>query len=439
MKIERDVELLEDKFVFTQKTEGEKRKLIYDFKKCNGCGICVYACPVNAIELGPVHDIAVGLEMPPVVIDHLKCAYCGICYSFCPFNAFDFLINEKRVDKSSLVLSPVMYTYKYDECRECTLCYKACPTNAITRKVFLKREDIPEKNEEDVTGKVVIDREKCNLCGICAEFCKVFRMIEKEVKPDDVLPYSDILIDEESCDYCKLCEEICPERAIKIEGGRRITFKLPEKIAEITVDQGLCSHCSYCEEVCPYDAAKTIKPIEGKLSLFEARMHRCDPVGCAACIKICKHNNVWYVSRDKGRVHFNEKFCIYCGACENACPYDLIRVERHNYFTRERVTDVPWRDAWEDAVERIVKKKRVEEISKFFIEEGEVELVEEEIRVSPPDEKKVEEVKEKISKVEEVLKRARYRRAMESGNVEIFIRGVRSALGEDKGKEEQKA
>ncbi|WP_290596732.1 MULTISPECIES: 4Fe-4S binding protein [unclassified Archaeoglobus] len=432
MDVERDLEMLEDeKFKYIQRAKGEVRELIYDYKWCNGCGICVYACPVNAIELGPVHDIAVGLDMPPVIIDHLKCAYCGICYSFCPFTAFEFYINGEKVDRSSLTLSPVMYTYKYETCRECTLCYKACPTNAIGREVFITRQDIEEKNE-DIEGKVEINREKCNLCGICAEFCEVFKMVEKEPTPEDVMPYTDILIDEEACDYCKLCEEVCPEEAIKVE-GKRISFRLPEKIAEIKIEQDLCSHCGYCEEVCPYDAAKTIKPMEGKLSLFEARMARCDPVGCAACILICKHNKVWYVSKDKGKVHFNEKFCIYCGACENACPYDLIKVDRDAYFTKEVATDAPWREAWEDAVVRIVEKKRVEEPFKFFVEEVEVEIEEEEIVTTPPDEEELAAMGEKISRIEEILKKARYRRALESGDIDVFMRGVKRALGEDKG------
>lgn len=436
MDVERDLEMLEDgKFKYIQRAKGEVRELIYDYKWCNGCGICVYACPVNAIELGPIHDIAVGLDMPPVIIDHLKCAYCGICYSFCPFTAFDFYINGEKVDRSSLTLSPVMYTYKYDTCRECTLCYKACPTNAIKREVFITRQDIEEKNEK-IEGKVEIDREKCNLCGICAEFCEVFKMVEKEPGPEDVMPYTDILIDEEACDYCKLCEEVCPEEAIKVE-GKRISFQLPEKIAEISIDQDLCSHCGYCEEVCPYEAAKTIKPMEGKLSLFEARMARCDPVGCAACIIICKHNKVWYVSKDKGRVHFNEKFCIYCGACENACPYDLIKVDRYAYFTKEVATDAPWREAWEDALNRIVEKKRVEEPFKFFVEEAEMEVEEEETAIPSVDEERLAEIEEKISRIEEVLKKARYRRALESGDAEVFMRGVKRALGEDKREEKQ--
>ncbi|MET1124422.1 MAG: 4Fe-4S binding protein [Archaeoglobaceae archaeon] len=435
MEVRRDLELIDGRFKYYQEAEGELRELIYDYKICNGCGICVYACPVNAIELGPVHDIALGLDMPPVIIDHLKCAYCGICYSFCPYNAYEFRINGKKVEKSELPLSPVKYTYKYENCRECTLCYKVCPTNAIKRKVFVTRRDFEIRNE-GVEGKVTIDREKCNLCGICAEFCEVFKMVEKEPTPVDVMPYSDILIDESSCDYCKLCEKVCPENAIKVE-GKLIDVEMPEKIAEISIDLETCSHCGYCEEVCPYDAARTIKPIEGRLYTHEARFFRCDPVGCSACIKVCKHNRVWYVSKEEGRVRFNEKFCVYCGACENACPYDLIAVERTNYFTKEKVTDEPWRTAWESAVERIIRKERIREPLKLLSEEVEEVVEEEEIVISPF--QLPEEAKKVFEAAKTVLGMPRYRRALEGGRLDVFLRGVERALGENKGEKEQKA
>jgi 4Fe-4S ferredoxin len=425
--IERSVEV-DEKMRCIQKAEEEVRELVYDYRRCNGCGICVFACPVNAIELGPVHEIAKGMEMPPVIIDHLKCAYCGICYSFCPYNAFEFYIDGKMVEKTTLPLSPVKYTYKYENCKECTLCYKVCPTRAISREKLVVRSSIPEKNE-GLKGSLKIDKNKCNLCGICAEFCEVFRMVEKEILPTDLMPYSDILIDENKCDYCKLCEEICPEKAITVE-GRRISYRLPEKIAKITIDQNVCSNCGYCEEICPYDAAKTIKPIEGKLSLFEARMARCDPVGCGACLKICRFNRVWYVSEDRKRVYFNEKFCIYCGACENACPYDLILVERKNYFTKETIYDAPWRNAWEDAVDRILKKERVKQPERISIVEAVQAAVEEVAQIG---EKAPIKGVENLEKIETLLRRVRYRKALETGDLDVFMRGVRSALGKDKG------
>ncbi|MEM2716495.1 MAG: 4Fe-4S binding protein [Archaeoglobaceae archaeon] len=430
--IEREIEA-DEKLKLVQKAEDEIRELIYDYKRCNGCGICVYACPVNAIELGPVHEIAKGMEMPPVIIDHLKCAYCGICFSFCPFNAFEFYINKEPIEKSSLPLSPVRYTYKYENCKECTLCYKVCPTKAISRERIITRSQIPEKNE-NLKGSVKIDRQKCNLCGICAEFCEVFKMVDKEISPTDIMPYSDILIDESKCDYCKLCEEICPEKAIAVE-GKRILYRLPQKIAKITIEQNICSNCGYCEEICPYDAAKTIKPIEGKLSLFEARMTRCDPVGCGACLRICKFNRVWFVSEDRKRVYFNEKFCIYCGACENACPYDLILVERKNYFTKEMVFDAPWRNAWEDAVGRIVKKERVKQLEKISVSEAEQIAIEEGLEIG---EKAPLKGLDKLEKIEELLRKVRYRKALETGDLEVFMRGVERALGENPRNGEQK-
>lgn len=47
-----------------------------------------------------------------------------------------------------------------------------------------------------------------------------------------------------------------------------------------------------------------------------------------------------------------------------------------------------------------------------------------------------EDVKNALEKVIQVLRTPRYRRAMESGNLEGFLRGVRYALGEDKGEKE---
>lgn len=426
MEIDRSVDVDADQLRFIQKTEtegegegedeSEVRELIFDPTRCNGCGICVYSCPVKAIELSEIHEIAKGLDMPPVVIDHLQCAYCGICYAFCPFDAYDFYINGEKVEKDELTISPVATTQKLDNCVECALCYKVCPKEAIERKIHLHREDIQQKNEESLEGKLEVDKEKCNLCGICAEFCNAFQMVEKEVKPDSIMPYNDILTDEDECDYCKLCEEICPEEAIKVE-GKRIDYELSEKIAEITVDQELCSYCSYCEHICPYDAVKTIKPTEGTLKLYEKRMDKCEPLACMACVNICK-NHVWWVG---DRLRFNEDYCIYCGACENACPYDLIEVRRKAFYSK--LMNNPWREAWNKALGRIISKEVVKKVQP--IEPPEAEKI-----VSRPKKgstvQKFKHIKTSTYKrLQNILKTPAYRRVFEKGNAKMMLKAVR--------------
>jgi len=53
--------------------------------KCFGCGVCVKACPANAIV--KTDYVAPGKRLPAYTIDQDKCVKCGMCIASCKFKA----------------------------------------------------------------------------------------------------------------------------------------------------------------------------------------------------------------------------------------------------------------------------------------------------------------------------------------------------------------
>ncbi|WP_394326017.1 4Fe-4S dicluster domain-containing protein [Methanosarcina horonobensis] len=117
-------------FLYTQATEKSLKTLDYDYKRCNGCGICVEICPTRALELGPLHEIATGLDAPPVMMDLDKCTFCRMCSNLCPVHAISFeaigeIPDEKQYPKYDA------YVNINEKCLPCALCEGACPQDAI--------------------------------------------------------------------------------------------------------------------------------------------------------------------------------------------------------------------------------------------------------------------------------------------------------------------
>ena len=75
--------------VMEQRLLQSVNNLILNSETCTGCGICVDACPEEAIVLGLVGASKRGAidYAAPVDVDEVKCSYCGVCVVMCPFNA----------------------------------------------------------------------------------------------------------------------------------------------------------------------------------------------------------------------------------------------------------------------------------------------------------------------------------------------------------------
>jgi 4Fe-4S ferredoxin len=244
-------------------------------------------------------------------------------------------------------------------CLPCLLCEPVCPTKAIKVTFNKTREDFGPLRK-GVTGKIAIDKDKCNLCGRCARFCKAFLLVEKgekEKTPRELVPYEQLLVDEELCDYCGLCVPLCPEEAISVEGPPLELDVKPEILGKIEIDKDLCIGCGRCALVCPYEAIDVKKPFEGEIKLIEKNLVRCDPLGCQACFNVCP-TKCWYVD-ERGKAAPVKEQCILCGACAKACPVSAIDVERSKVRHTE-IKDTPWASEWKDAISSIVtgEKKR---------------------------------------------------------------------------------
>ena len=339
-------EILDDSNIqYNWKTSLLDKNLKYDLSRCVGCSLCL-PCPWDAISLGPIKEVAAGrLENAPLIyIDEDKCTFCGLCDSACLFNAIEARFDDVPAD---IQYSRLKGKHELDEkkCAPCLLCEKLCPREAITVEVrvtpktkLVKYKDPKAakrvaKGKPDAKGDIKIDEEKCTWCGLCELLCPECITIywtEEKPKPPDFNPAVGIRVDTTQCDYCGLCETICPSDAVKVTCKSTPTRKIkePHVEGEMKIDDSLCVDCTICAQKCPYEALEVTLPLTGEVEI--QHLERCDPTGCVNCFNICPTKAI-YPTGDEDKFTVKEDICVFCGACENACPDDVLKVKRDSY------------------------------------------------------------------------------------------------------------
>lgn len=342
------MDLVDGTVKFVWKTSLLKKTLDYKIEKCVGCSLCL-PCPWEAITLGPVAETAAGrIENAPLVnVDPELCTFCGLCDSACVFRAFDAsyegegAVNEfNRIDG----------THEIDEekCAPCLLCAKVCPTESLSVDINVskKKDIVIYEGEESAEGRIRVDEDKCSYCGLCELLCpKAIKIYWSDsAEPPEFRPAIAIKVIEEECDYCGLCAKICPDEAIEVE----CTKSTPRTIGEIEItgqlhhDNETCVKCGLCGIVCPFEALTVTKPFSGEVIVNN--LEKCDPTGCNNCFNICPTKSIYPTGTAEKLAVYDDN-CIYCGACEHSCPYDVLKVKREGYNIEELERARKWEKA----------------------------------------------------------------------------------------------
>ncbi|WP_424358064.1 4Fe-4S binding protein [Methanocella sp. MCL-LM] len=322
-----------NKQVIEQKLLTQKLNLTVDLDRCTGCGVCIDACPEEAVTYGPIGAVSRGkAKVSKVDVDEKKCSFCGVCNILCPFNAIKLAVDG--VNKLPILEQqgfPVLEKKaKIDDskCSRCVLCEEVCPRDAIKRDVAKVDQGHKAASTMKYAIDYKLDDQKCTKCGICAEACDAFKIEYKEPTPLTVKRIGEVKFDEKKCDACKVCVEICPEDAISIE---RKIIEEPKLSGKVAIDTDECVTCTWCQVICPKDAAKVEKVFEGELTINTGNC----PAGCSTCVDVCPCNALYLpiveeAGHKPGKLAYNKDFCIYCGACINACPADSTITMKRN-------------------------------------------------------------------------------------------------------------
>ncbi|NWG10911.1 4Fe-4S dicluster domain-containing protein [Candidatus Bathyarchaeota archaeon] len=273
----------------------------------------------------------------------------------------------KQETANALTLEWILHIKNYrlslnkDHCVGCQICTLACPKEAIK---LVKHTKIQGQKAKKAT--VDVDLTKCNFCGICDILCPygaikvtvngehILSVVEKESFPQLV---RDIQVDTSKFPVGdSKCEEACPLNLIHIarltpdgnvvEDLKAVSRKDRKKLqVKIDVEKERCPCCRVCEYKCPEDVMHIRKFVHGKILIHPEKC----PEGCTDCLDVCPITGALYYSDEDKKVHADEMFCVYCGACKAVCP-----VEEALDLKRTKIVHTPVRSgAWNKALERL--------------------------------------------------------------------------------------
>ncbi len=99
------VQYPEEKLVISRRIRGNE--LVWFSDKCTGCATCAKSCPQGNIEIITHKDESNNYVVDKFEVDTGRCMFCGLCVEACPYEAIAMGLSYERAQyrRRDLVLS----------------------------------------------------------------------------------------------------------------------------------------------------------------------------------------------------------------------------------------------------------------------------------------------------------------------------------------------
>lgn len=268
------------------------------------------------------------------------------------------IVSKKEVKGNLILERRMLGTHQVlrltrGHCIGCVVCAEACPQEAVGLLSPVSKDGrlIKQRTAD-------FDLHKCTFCGICVVLCpskaieietngkKSIGVVESKVFPTLT---REIEVDVSKCEIkCKcICQDSCPTRAIDVflKGKEKPGAS---RIEQVKVNAESCVFCGECESACPEGAIKVTGPFSGFVKLDATAC----PENCRICADACPTK---VISKDiNGNLSVDERFCIYCSACQAVCPEKIIAVTRTGILHSDITSG-----AWITALEKLTSRAQM--------------------------------------------------------------------------------